>query len=154
MSLLHTSRIAMMTLDFRCTLHWCVSHAVISRSSAHGLLVLSQTWGNQVTLQLSLEVLPSCRIFHPWVSFQIAEWKEVTRIDIRAVRSLGGMLDLAKLKNNFSRSWSMSCGLIKIHHWPCGWCNASSVQDLGKRLEELFAEVAAIEFFPGCELID
>jgi hypothetical protein len=59
MPMLHTSRIAIMILGFRCSFHWCVSFAVISRSSAPRLVALFPAGADKVTPQISLGTLPS-----------------------------------------------------------------------------------------------
>jgi hypothetical protein len=41
-----------------------------------------------------------------------------------------------------------------MHYRPWGPCSAPAAQDLGDRLEYLFAEAAIVEFFLGCGPID
>jgi hypothetical protein len=67
--------------------------------------------------------------------FQITEQQEVTETDIKAVRTLRSITELAAFKMH-DRSWRI--------------CSSPVVQDLPERIQSLLAEIAAVELPLGC----
>jgi hypothetical protein len=64
------------------------------------------------------------------------------------------MRELAALKIMFSQGRSIKCGIVKMHYRYWRICSAPALQDLRKRPEHLFLEVAAIDLFPEWNPID